>query len=147
VYPSRYGDTYCEGCYYEEYGTCEHLGEDFPREELVECFYTARFGAYSVMIHSGYTDHAGYVFCEKRDEYWRDSECVYLKDSGCYEHIDDAFLSDLTGEYHRDYECEEGEDDKGNHIKATSEEFEDEGYKFDYTRGLYVISQKEEEAA
>ena len=147
VYSSRYGDSYCEECYYQEFGTCEHLGEDFPREELVECFFTSRSWTDSVLIHRDYTDSAGYVFCESRDKYWRDSECVCLNEDGHYEHINDTFFSDLTCKYHRDYECEEGEDDKGNHIKATSEEFEDEGYEFDSARGLYVIPQKEEEAA
>jgi hypothetical protein len=100
------GETVCESCYNDSYFTCNGDGVVYSNDDAVEVYYRSYGRTRSRTYSQNYVDsgRGDCVFCDNSDEYWNDSDVVYIECESTYvpEHsvTEDYFLSDVDSEYY-----------------------------------------------
>jgi hypothetical protein len=100
------GETVCLSCYDNSYFTCNGNGQIYSNDDAVEVFYRSYGRTRSRTYSQDYVDsgRGDCVFCDNSDEYWNDSDVVYIECESTYVPVhsvtEDYFLSEYDSEYY-----------------------------------------------
>jgi len=100
------GETVCESCYNDSYFTCNGDGNVYSNDDSVEVYYRSYGRTRSRTYSQNYVDsgRGDCVFCDNSDEYWNDSDVVYIECEEIYvpahNVTEDYFLSEYDSEYY-----------------------------------------------
>lgn len=100
------GETVCQSCYDDSYFTCDGNGVVYHNDNAVEVYYRSYGRTRSRTYSQDYVDsgRGDCVYCDNSDEYWNDSDVVYIDCESIYvpAHCvtEDYFLSEYDSEYY-----------------------------------------------
>jgi hypothetical protein len=105
-YIENSGENVCQSCFDSSYFQCAGSGDTYSNDDGVEVYYRSYGRTRSRTYSQDYVDsgRGDCVFCDNSDEYWNDSDVVYIECEEIYvpahNVTEDYFLSDVDSEYY-----------------------------------------------
>jgi len=100
------GENICESCFDSSYFICNGNGQTYSNDDGVEVFYRSYGRTRSRTYSQDYVDsgRGDCVYCDNSDEYWNDSDVVYIECEEIYAPeynvTEDYFISEYDSEYY-----------------------------------------------